>query len=233
MSNSLSVVIITNNEERFIEDAINSCKFADEVLILDSNSEDRTREIALRLGARVEQHDWLGFGMQKNKAVSLATNDWVFVLDADERITVDLQFEIIKTLKNPLFDAYQVSRLNYFFGKSIKTCGLYPDYSVRLFNRLNGQFNNVAVHESVIVKGIVSKLTNHMIHIAYDNVKEFIQKQKKYAKLSHKKKNIFKAFFSPIWTFLKLFIIKRGFIDGRRGLIIAKVYSKYTYWKYK
>ena len=98
MSNSLSVVIITKNEEKFIRDAIQSAKFANEVLILDSNSSDKTCEIALKMGARVEQHDWLGFGKQKNLAVKLAVNDWVFVLDSDERITEELQIEILSEI---------------------------------------------------------------------------------------------------------------------------------------
>jgi glycosyltransferase involved in cell wall biosynthesis len=233
MSYSLSVVIITKNEEKLIGDAIQSAKFANEVLILDSNSSDKTCEIALRMGARVEQHDWLGFGKQKNLAVNLAINDWVFVLDSDERITKELQQEILSEIDKPSSNGYLVPRLNWFFGKSIKTCGLYPDYSLRLYNKHMGSFSEVDVHESVNVQGKVSKLKNHMIHLAYDNVDEFILKQKKYSNLSQKKKNIFKALFSPIWTFFKIYILKQGFMEGWRGFIIAKVYAKYTFWKYK
>ena len=161
--NKFSVVIITKNEEKFIAAAIKSAIFADEVLILDSGSTDNTCNIAQELGARVEQQDWLGFGAQKNKVVELAKNDWVFILDADERFTDDLQLEVLETLKNPTVDGYLVARLNRFFGKDIKTCGLYPDYSIRLFNRNKGRFNDVAVHESVQMKGSVSMLKNHMI----------------------------------------------------------------------
>ena len=232
MSNSLAVVIITKNEENFIEDAIKSAQFAKEVVVLDSNSIDKTCEIAKKLGAIVHQQAWLGFGAQKNHAVNLASNDWVFILDSDERIPLDLQIEIIETLNNPLFDGYHVARLNRFFGKNIKTCGLYPDYSIRLFNRLKGRFNNVPVHESVRVNGKVTKLKNHMIHLAYEDVSEFIEKQKKYSRLSNKKKNIFKAIISPCWTFFKIYFIKLGFIDGWHGFIIAKIYAKYTFWKY-
>ena len=232
MSNSLSVVIITKNEEKFIGDAIQSAKFANEILILDSNSSDKTCEIALKMGARVEQHDWLGFGKQKNLAVKLATNDWVFVLDSDERITRELQIEILREIDEPSANGYFVPRLNWFFGKNIKTCGLYPDYSLRLYNKNMGSFSEVAVHESVHVNGKVSKLKNHMIHLAYESVDEFIGKQKKYSRLSNKKKNIFKALLSPCWVFLKIYFIKLGFIDGWHGYVIAKVYAKYTFWKY-
>ena len=232
MSNPLSVVIITKNEEIFIEDAIKSASFADEVLVLDSDSVDRTCEISKKMGARVEKHKWLGFGKQKNLAVNLSSNDWVFILDADERITSNLQRELTSLLKNPLSDGYLVPRLNRFFGKNIKTCGLYPDYSLRLFKKNKGKFNDVEVHESFQIDGKVSKLKNHMIHLAYDNVEEFVNKQKYYSDLSNKKKNLLKAILSPCWTFFKIYILRRGFIDGWHGFIIAKVYAKYTFWKY-
>jgi len=232
VTNKLSIVIITKNEEKFIFDALKSAVFADEVVILDSGSEDQTCNIAKKIGARVEQQAWLGFGAQKNKAVELADNDWVFVLDADERITPELRDEIISTLKNPQFDGYRIARLNNFFGKYIKTCGLYPDYSIRLFNRNKGKFNDVAVHESVQMSGSVSTLNNHMIHLAYETIDEFRTKQKKYADLSTKKKNMLKALISPLWTFFKLYFLKLGFLDGWQGFIIAKLYAQYTFWKY-
>ncbi len=228
----LSIVIITKNEEKFITDAIKSSLFADEILILDSGSTDNTCVIAKDLGAKVGTQDWLGFGAQKNKAVELAKNDWVFVLDSDERITPELQDEIIFTLKNPQFDGYRIARLNNFFGKNIKTCGLYPDYSIRLFNRQRGKFNDVTVHESVQINGTIGKLKNHMIHLAYETVDEFIIKQRRYASLSHKKRNKFKALINPFWTFFKIYFIKFGFLDGWHGFTIARLYAKYTFWKY-
>ena len=230
--NKLSVVIITKNEENFIAGAVESAIFADEVLVVDSGSTDNTCNIAKGIGARVVQQDWLGFGAQKNKAVELAKNDWVFVLDADERFTSELQSEVLITLKNPIAEGYQVARLNSFFGKSIKTCGLYPDYSVRLFNKNQGKFNNVLVHESVQMSGSVSTLNNHMTHLAYETVDKFKIKQKKYAALSQKKKNIFKALIGPLWTFFNLYFIKFGFLDGWHGFMIAKLYAQYTFWKY-
>jgi len=232
MSNSLSVVIITKNEEDFIEDAIKSVQFAEEIIVLDCYSEDLTCEIAEKHGAKVFKKSWLGFGEQKNFAINLASNNWVFVLDSDERITNDLKNEIIEILINPKFDGYKVSRLNSFFGKNIKTCGLYPDYSIRLFNRLKGKFNNAPVHESVKVNGKTSKLKNHMLHLAYDNVEEFIQKQKLYADLSIKKKSLLKSIVAPCWTFIRLYFFKLGILDGKHGFLISKIYALYTFWKY-
>ena len=232
MSNPLSVVIIAKNEEKFIRDAILSANFANEVLVLDSGSVDNTSYIAKELGARVENQDWLGFGPQKNKAIELANNDWVFVLDSDERITAELQSEILATLENPSFDGFFVARLNRFFGKYIKTCGLYPDYSIRLFNKQKGRFNDVPVHESVQIKGNTSILKSHMIHLAYETIDEFVIKQKRYSKLLNKKKNMAKALISPSWTFIKIYFIKLGFLDGWHGFVIAKIYAQYTFWKY-
>ena len=232
MSNLISVVIITKNEEKYIANAVKSAQFANEVLVVDSGSSDNTCNIARDLGARIEYQEWLGYGGQKNKALELATNDWVFVLDADERITEDLKIEILKILENPNSDGFFVPRLNYFFGKYIKYCGLYPDYSIRLFDRKKGRFNDVAVHESVQIKGHKDKLKNHMIHLAYETIDEFLIKQKHYASLSKKKKNIFKAIFSPFWIFIKIYFIRLGFLEGFRGYKIALIYAKYTYWKY-
>jgi len=228
----LSIVIITKNEEGFILDAISSAQFADEIIVLDSGSEDKTCEIAEQNGAKVYSNKWLGFGAQKNKAVSLAENDWVFVLDADERITKALADEITQTMAQvKRLNGFYVARLNYFFGKEVKHCGLYPDYSIRLFNRKVASFNEVAVHESVQYGGELGRLENHMEHLAYQDISEFIAKQNKYSSLN-KKPNKFKALFSPFWTFIKLYLIKRGFMDGWRGFVISALYAQYTFWKY-
>ncbi len=229
--NRLSIVIITHNSEKFIIDAIKSALFADEVLILDSGSSDKTLEIAKSLGARVEYQNWLGFGKQKQKAVDLAKNRWVFVLDSDERITENLQIEINEILKNPKFEAYEVPRLNYFFGKPIRYCGLYPDKTIRLFDKEKAYFTQDEVHEKVVAQGKTGSLKNHMIHLAYENVEEFIDKQNRYSSLGAKP-NRLKALINPFWTFLKIYFLKLGFLDGWEGFLIARLYSQYTFWKY-
>jgi glycosyltransferase involved in cell wall biosynthesis len=232
MDKKLSVVIISKNEEKFITDAVKSALFADEVILLDSGSTDNTCQLAKNLGAKVFYQEWLGFGPQKNRALEYASNDWVFVLDSDERITKELKEEILELLKDPLHEGYFIARLNNFWGKNIKTCGLYPDYSLRLFNKNAGKFNEVNVHESVQLKSKPGYLKNHMIHLAYETIDEFIEKQNRYSSLNHKKKNLLKAIINPYWTFFKLFIIKRGFLDGWHGFIISKLYAQYTFWKY-
>ena len=167
-----------------ITDAIESAAFADEVLVLDCGSTDKTVEIAKNNGARVEFQEWLGgYNKQKQKAVELAKNDWVFVLDSDERITEELKNEILDVLKDPKADGYLVPRSNNIFGKNIRHCGLYPDYTIRLFNRNKGQFNRWPVHERVEINGKAGKLKNHMIHFAYKDIEQFIAKQNKYSSL--------------------------------------------------
>jgi len=232
MREKFSVVIITKNEEKFIADAINSASFADEILVLDSGSSDKTEVICKSMNINFIYQEWLGFGAQKNKAINLAKNDWIFVLDADERITEDLKIEILEKLKCHPNKSYFVPRLNNFFGKDIRFCGLYPDYSIRLFNRNHGEFSNVAVHESFKTKVSTEKLENHIYHLAYSSVKEFKQKQNFYSSLSDVKRNFLRGFFSALWAFLKIYFIKLGFLEGWRGIVIAAIYSKYSFNKY-
>lgn len=230
--NRLSVAIITCNEEAVIADAVKSASFADEVLVLDSGSTDATCSIAEQAGAVVHHQEWLGFGRQKQRAVELCANDWVFVLDSDERILPELAAEIQTLLASaPDKAGYNVGRKNRFFGKVIQQCGLYPDYSVRLFDRKRGRFSEDAVHEKVLLDEPPGRLEQDMEHLAYDTVEQFIDKQNLYSSLNAKR-DLFKAFTRPLWTFFKVYILKLGILDGREGLIIAVLYSQYTFWKY-
>lgn len=232
--NKLSIVILTLNSQKYLKEVLESAKFADEILIIDSGSTDKTKEFCSKFKTKFIYQPWLGFGKQKKFGVNLAQNEWVFVLDSDEIITQKLKDEILKTIENPKFMAYKVARLNFFFGKAIKKMGLYPDYSVRLFNKNFANFNQRDVHESVVFfdKNMTfGTLKNHFIHKAYENIDEFITKQNRYSTLGAKK-NILKALFSPCWTFFKLYILKGGFMEGWQGFVISKLYSQYTFWKY-
>lgn len=226
----LSIAMIVKNSEKYLDEVLTSCAFANEIVLVDSGSTDNTLDIAKKHGAKIIQQNWLGFGKQKQFAVENCENDWVFVLDSDEVITEKLRHEIENVLENPTQKAYKVARLNYFFGKPIKYCGLYPDFTIRLFNKNYAHFSDDAVHEKVIVPSS-GKLKNHFLHYAYDDIFQFIEKQKKYAKLSHKNSKI-KAMINPYWTFFKIYFLKLGFLDGWRGFIIAKLYAQYTFWKY-
>ena len=227
----LSIVILTQNSQKYLDEVLQSSAFADEVLVLDSGSTDDTLAIAARHGARIEKQPWLGFGLQKQRAVELATHDWVFVLDSDEAIPPALADEIRATLQAPRYAGYEVPRLNWFFGKPIRHGGLYPDATLRLFDRRRGRFTENAVHERVVVEGSVGELTHPMHHYAYDSVEEFIAKQNRYATLGAKP-NRLKAIVNPWWTFFRMYVVKRGFLDGWHGYLIARLYAQYTFWKY-
>ena len=228
----LSIVILTKNSEKYLEEVLNSITFADEVIIYDNGSNDKTLEIAKKFSNTKIFIDktWEGFGKQKQKAVSKAKNRWVFVLDSDEVFTDKLKEEVLKTLKNPNKDAYFVARLNNFFGKWMKHTGLFPDFSIRLFDKTKAQFNKNVVHESVEAKN-VGYLKNYFLHYAYESIEEFIAKQNRYSSLGAKQ-NKLKAIISPYWTFFKLYFLKLGFLDGWHGFIVSKLYAEYTFWKY-
>ena len=166
--------------------------------------------------------------------MDLAKNEWVFVLDSDEVITDELKNEIISTLKEPKFMAYNVARLNFFFGKAIKNMGLYPDYTVRLFNKNFAKFDGRAVHEKVVLNDgsqRLGALKNHFLHYAYESIEQFIAKQNRYSSMGAKR-NLLKALTSPTWTFFKLYVLKGGFKEGFAGYVIARLYAQYTFWKY-
>lgn len=227
---NISIVILTYNSQKYLTKVLNSCTFANEVLIVDSGSQDNTLKIAnVFKNTKIINQKWLGFGKQKQTGVDLCSNDWVFVLDSDEVITDELRNEILSmsfTCK-----AYFVPRLNYFFGKAIKHCGLYPDATLRLFDKNYAKFSKDEVHEKVLTNEKTATLKNHMLHFAYENIEEFINKQNRYSSLN-KKSRVLKALFSPYWTFFKIYFLRLGFLEGWRGFVIAKLYAQYTFWKY-
>jgi glycosyltransferase involved in cell wall biosynthesis len=198
--------------------------------MIDSGSTDNTLEIANKFkNTKIIHQKWLGFGKQKQAGVDACSNDWVFILDSDEIITDELKNELLSlsfTCK-----AYFVPRLNYFFGKPIRHCGLYPDTTLRLFDKKIAKFSEDEVHEKVLTNEKTDTLKKHMLHFAYENIEEFITKQNRYSSLN-KKDRVLKALFSPYWTFFKIYFLRLGFLEGWRGFVIAKLYAQYTFWKY-
>ncbi|EAH8787471.1 glycosyltransferase family 2 protein [Campylobacter jejuni] len=230
---NISIVIITFNSQRYLQEVLQSINFADEIIIIDSGSTDDSLKIAKTFkNVKIFHQNWLGFGKQKQFGVEKANNDWIFVLDSDEIFTEELKKEVLQIIKNPSFKAYKVARLNFFFGKAITKMGLYPDYSIRLFHKQYAKFNEREVHESIICQEKIGKLKHYFLHYAYENIEQFIDKQNRYSSLNPKKNNLLKALINPYWTFFKLYFIKLGFLEGKRGFIIAKLYAQYTFWKY-
>jgi glycosyltransferase involved in cell wall biosynthesis len=237
---ALSVVVITLDEEKNIREALSSASFADEVVVLDSFSTDGTLEVCRGFTDKVFQEEWRGFSGQKQRAVELAENDWVLVLDADERITPGLAREIKGLMDaGPDKPGYYCPRKNHFMGSEIKHGGWYPDYSVRLFDRRRGRFKERAVHEAVMLDGEAGYLKNPMLHFTYDGVSDYLRRMDKYSALaaeelrkSGRKATVADMLFRPHGTFFKMFFLKRGFLDGIYGFLLAGLYSFYVFSKY-
>lgn len=236
----LSVIIITKNEQAHIADCIASVAFADEIIVLDSGSTDKTCAIARDLGAQVyHTTHWPGFGPQKNKALDLATHDWVFSIDADERVTPTLAAEIQAILQQPKADAYSLARMSCFGSRWIKHSGWWPDRLVRLFKRNKGRFKDVAVHESVLVDGTTQSLTGHLLHYPYNSLETLITKTNQYSSAAAlqlhergKKIGVLSIIGKACWTFLRIYILRRGFLDGKEGFFLAGVATAGSFFRY-
>lgn len=229
MKPGLSVAIITLNEEDYIGQAIDSVQFADEIIVVDSGSTDATVEIAESKGAVVVHQDWLGYGAQKNKALSLCTYEWALSLDADECVTEKLQSEIKKVIaRDSPYQGYMIPRLSQFIDRFLYHGGWYPDKQVRLVRNGSGQFSLIAVHESLLVEGKVGQLENDLLHFSYKSISDYIQRMDKYSSLAaemalEKGKKVGNlALVAAIpRKFLEVYILKRGFLDGIHGFTVA------------
>lgn len=237
---TLSVIIITKNESRQIGDCIDSVAFADEIIVVDSGSSDDTFAIARAKGAIVTQTaDWPGFGRQKNRALDLATKDWVLSIDADERVTPELAQEIQRTLQNPRADAYKISRLSNFQGRWIRHSGWWPDRVLRLFKRGTARFSDAIVHESVQSSRPTATLKGHFLHYPYADMESLIAKMNRYssdaASIMHqqgKTTSPLGAAGHAVWTFVRIYLIRRGFLDGREGFVLAVTAATGNFFRY-
>ena len=244
----ISVCIITRDEEDNIAECLESVKWADEIIVLDSFSHDKTVEISKRYTDKVFQSEWQGYSKSKNLCIEKASCEWILNIDADERVSEELKDEIIKELAAPNSDGYYIPRENYFLGRWIRHCGWYPDYNLRLFRKDNGRFRERAVHESVDLNGKAGYLKGHLKHYTYKTIKDYIDRLNLYTTLSVEEllKDKFKSpltlmgrirlicnlIFSPGFTFIKMFFLRLGFLDGAYGFIISYLYAFYTFVKY-
>ena len=236
----LSIIIITKNEAENIRACLDSVKWADEIIVVDSGSSDATVEICRELGAKVHVHDWPGFGMQKNRALSYATNEWVFSQDADERVTPDLKAQLIKAMEDGSKDGYYVPRLSQFCGRFIRHSGWYPDYVLRLFKRTKGRFSDDMVHERVILEGSAGRLSSPLLHYSYLNEADVHRKTEQYARAgamqmlkNGKTATITDAPLRAGWAFIRTYFLRLGFLDGIAGFNIALMNFRTTYLKYR
>lgn len=237
---SLSVTVITRNEAHNIEDCLRSVAFADEFVVLDSGSTDDTVGIARAMGANVSINtDWQGFGIQKNRALALANSDWVLSLDADERVSPELQAEIRAVLKVPTFDVYSFPRLSSYCGQYMHHSGWYPDRVTRLFRRHSAQFSDDLVHEKILTSGKVGQLNASLLHESFRNFEMVLEKVNRYStagaqSLLNKGKttSLGKALGHGLWAFVRTYFLRRGFMDGRMGLVLAISNAEGTYYRY-
>jgi glycosyltransferase involved in cell wall biosynthesis len=222
----LSVVIIAKNAASQIGACIDSVKFAAEVLVVDSGSEDETRAIAEVMGCRLIEKEWLGFGRQKQFAVSEAKHDWVLCLDVDERVSDALKSSIggVFAAGSPPFNAYRMPRRNRFLGRWLNHGEGYPDWSLRLFHRAHASWSNDEVHEAVITTADVGRLEGDLLHDSAEDVTTYLAKQNRYSSLHAQalygqgvRSGYFKLFLSPLARFIKFYFLRRGFLDGGPG----------------
>jgi len=226
----ISVTIITLNEEELIRDCLESVAWADEIVVVDAQSSDRTVEICREYTDKVIQREWQGFADQKQFALDQCTNEWVLSLDADERVTNELRDEILNILnQNNTADGYYIARRTYFLNKWIKHCGWYPGYQVRLFKRQKTKVSRVRVHEGYIVDGRIDTLKNDIIHFSYSSISQSLEKLNRYTSLEaldrmdQKKVHWYDFILHPMSAFWIKFIAQKGFLDGMHGFLLSWV----------
>lgn len=235
----LSVAIITLNAAAQLEACLQSVRFADEIVVVDSGSSDGTPDLAVRHGARVVHQDWLGFGPQKQFAVEHASHDWVLCLDADERVTPELQVSIEDALKSPSTAAFRFPRRNRFLGRYLRHGEGYPDWSLRLFDRRQARWSTDAVHEKVETQSRIGELPGDLLHDSAESLAAYLTKQNRYTTLaaemalaSGKRANFGQIVLSPLVRFIKFYLVRQGFRDGLPGLIHIAIGCFNSFTKY-
>jgi (heptosyl)LPS beta-1,4-glucosyltransferase len=239
---TVACIVITKNEERNIADCLASVQWADDLIVVDAESRDRTVDLVRDCGARVFVRPWPGFGLQKNFGMAQTSSDWILILDADERVTEELGGEVRTCLERwrpgaPV--AYRIPRRNFFYGAWVRGGGVYPDYQVRLFRRGIAQYNDVAVHENLIVDGEIGTLVGHLDHYTERRIQDHFKKFGLYTTLAaqEKAKRVQRVcwidlIFRPLVVLVKTYVLKQGFRDGVRGFIVCVFASMYTFVKY-
>ena len=236
----ISAVLITKNAAHQLADCLASVAFCDEIIVVDSGSNDGTAEIAERHGARVIQAEWRGFGPQKQFAVEQASHDWVLCIDADERVSESLRGSILAALAAPTSVAgYRFARCNRFMGRYLRHGEGYPDWSLRLFDRRHARWSDDAVHERVIASGEIGTLQGDLLHESAESLEAYLGKQNRYSTLaaeealaSGKRATVMHLLFSPLLRFVKFYFLRLGLLDGLPGLVHILVGCGASFAKY-
>lgn len=225
------------NEEERIRACLESVAWADEIIVVDSGSSDKTREIAREFTDRIVVHPWSGYSAQKNFALAQCRGEWVLSLDADERVPDALREEIAATLAGPPAAAgFMIPRQNFFQGRWIRHGGWYPDYQLRLFRRGRGRFTERAVHESVHLDGPAGRLRMPLAHQSYRGIEDFVARANRYSDLAARELaasgrggDLRDLLLRPLWRFVLMYVLRRGFLDGWRGFLLAVLYAHYVF----
>lgn len=235
----LSVIIITKNEATHIEACLASVAWASEIIVLDSGSTDNTVALCQAYTDKVYVTDWQGFGIQKQRALNYATNDWVLSIDADETVTDELKIEILNAMQRSKYNGFEIPRLSNYCGRAMKHGGWFPDYVLRLFKREHGSFTDAVVHERIMVSGNIGRLNTPFLHDAFVNFEEVLHKVNHYSSLGadllqqkNVRASIPKALFKGFWTFFRTYFLKAAFLDGWHGLLLAISNAEGAYYRY-
>lgn len=240
MKPRLSIALIAHNEAHQLCDCLASVAWADEIVVVENGSSDGTAELARELGAIViSTPDWPGFGVQKNRAIDACRGDWILVLDCDERVSTSLQEEIERTLAAPTFDVYRVPRHSTYCGQFIEHSGWRPDYVRRLFKRGAARFSDARVHESLIVDKPMGTLNAPITHYSFRTLEEVIQKMNRYSSDSaamlaarDKAPGLATAVLHGVAAFVRSYVLRLGFLDGRMGFVLAVSNAEGSYYRY-
>lgn len=239
--NRLSVCLITLNEERNLPRALRSVEgIADEIVVVDCGSQDRTQEIAKAHGAKVVVRGWTNFADQKNSAAAAASNDWILSMDADEELSPELRKSLLKwKQKQPDFAVYEIARRARYLGAWIKHCGWYPDYQRRLYRRDSAQFSGI-IHESLQFVGKLGRLRSDLLHYTMNSFAEHEDKVERYTTLAARQmydagKRSWRGamWLAAPWTCFSSFVLRGGFLDGYRGWLISRMAARGVWLKFK
>ena len=237
----LSAIVITRDNERTIARCIESLRFADEIVVVDSGSTDRTREICRDLGASVHvTEDWPGHGPQKNRALDRASGDWVLSIDSDEWVDAALRSDVERALQSSGDHAgYDIPSRSSFLGRDMKHSGWWPDYVLRLFRRDAGRFTDDHTHERLVVNGRVARLDSPIRHEAITDLDQMLSKMNAYSTASARMKlerggsgSVPGAIAHGVWAFIRTYVLRLGFLDGREGFLLAVANAEGSYYRY-
>jgi glycosyltransferase involved in cell wall biosynthesis len=236
---ALSLVVVAYDAGREIGECLASARLASETIVVDSGSRDDTVEIARRFGARVIVQPWLGYGAQKNFAVGSASHDWVLCLDADERLSPELESAVRKAMDAPRHAAYAMARRNRFLGRWLAHGEGYPDWNVRLFDRRRARWSDDVVHEHVVVDGSIGRLHGDLLHASAESLDGYLAKQNRYTTLQAEAMHArgehsssVRLVLSPLARFLRFYVLRGGFLDGSAGLVHIAIGSFASFCKH-